>query len=171
MRRSPLKTPYSFSLSPRSRAIARRRMLCAFEPVKYWSAAPNDSGGTTRRSTCTPDSITMLAFVPPAPRTRRTSGSFVNAPMILPEAGAGDEDVNVADRLAHAPQTAGGDRALDAALFELRDDLLDQRQRLAEQHPPRSWPWRTRWPRGSPAAFFAPMPGSSGELSGCARPR
>ncbi len=112
MRRSPLKTPYSFTFSPRSRAIARRRMLCAFEPVKYWSAAPNDSGGTTRRSTCTPESITMLAFVPPAPRTRRTSGSFVNAPMILPASAP-------AARMSMSPIVSRMRRRLPAATAPL----------------------------------------------------
>ena len=51
IRSPPRNTPYSFSF--RSCFCARRRtaMPCAREPVKYCSAAPNDSAGTTRRST------------------------------------------------------------------------------------------------------------------------
>ena len=46
--------PYSESFSPVRTAISRIRTLCCLEPVKYCSAAPHDSAGTTRRSTCSP---------------------------------------------------------------------------------------------------------------------
>ena len=45
-----LNTPYSFSFKPRPIARSRNAMLCAFDPVKYCSAAPRLSGGTSRRS-------------------------------------------------------------------------------------------------------------------------
>ena len=47
-------------------------MLWAFDPVKYWSAAPRDSGATRRRSACIWLVSRMLAFVSPRPSTRST---------------------------------------------------------------------------------------------------
>ena len=44
---SPVSTsnrPYSFRRRPRASARSRSAMLCAFEPVKYCSAAPLDAG-------------------------------------------------------------------------------------------------------------------------------
>src|SRR5580704_4206935 len=55
-RRSTLKRAklYSFNVYPIFRARWRRATLCAFDPVKYCMAAPNDSGGRRRTSTCMP---------------------------------------------------------------------------------------------------------------------
>ena len=44
-------------------------MLCSFEPVKYCSAAPKISAGTTRRSTCSPPARRIDIFVSPRPIT------------------------------------------------------------------------------------------------------
>ena len=49
-------------------------MLCSFDPVKYWSAAPNCPSSTTRRSTWTPVASTTEVFVVPRARTRVTPG-------------------------------------------------------------------------------------------------
>ena len=48
------KSPYSLSVNPRASARSRRAMLWAFDPVKYWSAAPRLSEGTSRRSAWNP---------------------------------------------------------------------------------------------------------------------
>ena len=57
-------------------------MLCALEPVKYCSAAPQESGGTTRRSTLRPLLVRTDVFFSPVPITSVTYGSSVNACMI-----------------------------------------------------------------------------------------
>ena len=71
-------TPYSLIFSPRSLAMPRSTMLCCFEPVKYSSAAPNDSAGTIRRSTCRPLPKRIDIFVSPRPITVSTSGNVAN---------------------------------------------------------------------------------------------
>src|SRR5580704_10075682 len=60
-------------------ARPRSLVLCSFDPVKYWRAAPKFSAGTMRRSTCNPRLVTMQALVWPWPRTRSTKGSFTKA--------------------------------------------------------------------------------------------
>ena len=65
-------TPYSFIFRSRSMATLRRATLWALLPVKYWSADPNSSGATTRRSTRTP-SRRMLALPLPASMTSSAS--------------------------------------------------------------------------------------------------
>ena len=65
-------SPYSFSLKPRASARSRSAMLCAFEPVKYCSAAPRLSGGTSRRSAWKPPESRTLDLVSPCARTRST---------------------------------------------------------------------------------------------------
>ncbi len=67
-------SPYSFSFKPRAMARSRSAMLCAFEPVKYWSAAPRLSAGTSRRSAWKPPRSSTLPLVSPRPRTRSASG-------------------------------------------------------------------------------------------------
>ena len=54
-------------------------MLWAFEPVKYWSAAPHTFGSTTRTSTCRPMVVRTLVFVSPWAITRSTMGNPTNA--------------------------------------------------------------------------------------------
>ncbi len=54
-------------------------MLWVFEPVKYWQAAPNCFGSTTRRSTCRPVVVSTEVLVSPLPITSRTVGIFTNA--------------------------------------------------------------------------------------------
>ena len=60
---SAWNSPYSDSFSFLRTAISRSRMLCALDPVKYWSAAPHTSGGTTRRSTWRPLVVRMEDLV------------------------------------------------------------------------------------------------------------
>jgi hypothetical protein len=65
-------SPYSESFKPLRTAISRVRMLCAFDPVKYWSAAPHTPGSITRRSTWSPLVVRTLDFVSPRAITRST---------------------------------------------------------------------------------------------------
>ena len=62
-------------------AIARSLTLCSFEPVKYCSAAPMLSGGTTRRSIWTSATVMIDDRVSPAPSTCLTIGNLVNVSM------------------------------------------------------------------------------------------
>ena len=55
-------------------ARSRSAMLWAFDPVKYCSAAPRLSGGTSRRSAWKPPRSSTLDLVSPRPSTRSTSG-------------------------------------------------------------------------------------------------
>ena len=64
--------------SPRREAISRRRTLWSFEPVKYCSAAPKDSGSTTRRSIDNPSWWRTEALVGPWAMTSTTEGSDVS---------------------------------------------------------------------------------------------
>ena len=72
----------------RCTAISRVRRLCAFDPVKYCSAAPQASGGITRRSTCSPFVVRTEVLVSPLAITSRTYGSCVNASITGPESSA-----------------------------------------------------------------------------------
>ena len=78
-----LNKPYSFSLNPRAIARSRSATLCSLLPVKYWSAAPKRSSGTTRRSTCTPVVVWTLVFVSPLASTFATSSRVRNASISL----------------------------------------------------------------------------------------
>ena len=62
--------------------------MCAVEPVKYCSAAPQASSGTTRRSTWSPRSVLIEVLVGPLPITAATSGRAVNAAISGAESGA-----------------------------------------------------------------------------------
>ena len=96
--------PYSFSFRPRWIARSRRTMLCAFEPVKYWSAAPRLSRGTRRRSAWKPPHRRTLDFVSPCARIRSTSLYPVNTSMS--DAGA------PAARMSRSPQVSQPRRRL-----------------------------------------------------------
>ena len=56
-------------------AKSRRRMLCCWLPVKYWSIAPMDSVSPVRRSICNPGSTTTLVLRGPLTSTSLTCGS------------------------------------------------------------------------------------------------
>jgi hypothetical protein len=60
------------------RALAQLDVV-ALRAVKYWHAAPNCFGSTTRRSTCRPVVVSTDVLVSPLPITSRTVGSFTNA--------------------------------------------------------------------------------------------
>ncbi len=81
-------SPYSESFSPAFTAIVRSRMLCALEPVKYTSAAPQSSGGTTRRSTWRPWAVRTEVLVGPLAMTSVTYGSEVRAAVSGAESSA-----------------------------------------------------------------------------------
>ncbi len=96
---SPLSasnTPYSDSFSPRRTAIVRVRMLCALDPVKYWSPAPHESGGSTRRSTWSPSPVRTDVFFVPRAITSAASGSSHSAAMNGP-------DFRAATRMSRSP--------------------------------------------------------------------
>jgi hypothetical protein len=89
--RSPVSasnSPYSDSLSFLRTAICRTATLCAADPVKYCSAAPQASSGTTRRSTCSPAEVWMEVLVGPLAMTAATSGRAVNAAISGAESSA-----------------------------------------------------------------------------------
>ena len=100
--------PYSESFSPWRTAISRIRMLCALEPVKYCSAAPHDSGrhhpqvdlqpaawcGSTSSSSPLRDDLGDERQ--PGERLHERAGVVGR-----------DQDVDVADGLAHAAQRPG----------------------------------------------------------------
>ena len=69
--------PYSEIESLRRTASSRSATLCCFEPVKWWSRLPYDSGGTTRRSKRRPSLATTVAFVLPLATISSTQFSFV----------------------------------------------------------------------------------------------
>ena len=71
--------PYSDSLSFLRTAICRTATLCAADPVKYCSAAPQVSSGTTRRSAWSPVAVLIEVLVGPLAITLATSGWAVNA--------------------------------------------------------------------------------------------
>ena len=80
-------------------------MLWAFEPVKYCSAAPRLSRGTSRRSAWKPPQISTLDLVSPCAEhalDQLVAGERVHER----RRRAGGEDVDVAARLAAAPQAA-----------------------------------------------------------------
>ena len=58
-------TPHSLIFSPRSFAMPRRTTLCSFDPVKYCSAAPNDSRGHDAQVDLQPVSSRTDIFVSP----------------------------------------------------------------------------------------------------------
>ena len=107
------KTPYSLIFRPRSLARPRRMTLWSFEPVKYCSAAPKLSAGTTRRSTCRPlvSRIDDLGW--PA---ANYGGSIAEGGEVVHRRvrrWSHDEKVEIADRFAAAAITAGGFDLLD----------------------------------------------------------
>ena len=69
--------PYSEIESLRRTASSRSATLCCFEPVKWWSRLPYESGGTTRRSKRSPSLATTVAFVLPLATISSTHGSCV----------------------------------------------------------------------------------------------
>ena len=66
---SASNSPYSESFSFCATAIWRTATLCAAEPVKYCSAAPQASSGTTRRSAVRPLAVRTVVFVGPEATT------------------------------------------------------------------------------------------------------
>src|SRR6202035_6131823 len=59
-----------------------------WEPVKYWSAAPQVSTGMTRRSTWSPASVLIEVLVGPEAMTSAVSGSAVSAAISGAESSA-----------------------------------------------------------------------------------
>jgi hypothetical protein len=55
------------------------RTLCACDPVKYCSAAPQLPSGTTRRSAWIPSDVRIEVLASPLAMTSATSGSPRNA--------------------------------------------------------------------------------------------
>ena len=71
--------PYSDSFWPRWMAISRSLTLCACDPVKYSSAAPQLPSGTTRRSAWIPSAVRIEVLASPLAITSAASGSSRNA--------------------------------------------------------------------------------------------
>jgi len=169
---SPLKRPYSLSLSPALTAISRRRTLCCFEPVKYCTAAPKLSGGTTRTSTCTGVvSVWMIAepLVSPAARTRSTNGARTKCWMIRSDASSGaDWAASVVTRISTSPMVSARRRS-EPAGWILSMPLIRRRWAMTCSAAPSAWSRRMRpddfsmnsIPRAIAAAFFSPNPGSA----------
>ena len=86
-------------------ARSRSAMLCGFEPVKYWRAAPRLSRGTRRRSAWNPPQSSTLDLVSPCASDaldELVAGERVHQRL----RGAGGEDVEIAAGLAAAPEAA-----------------------------------------------------------------
>src|SRR2546430_1649744 len=115
--------PYSDSFSPWRTAISRVRMLWALDPVKYWSAAPQQSGGTTRRSTWSPLVVRMDVLVSPRAITLSTYDRPVKASMI----GSGSAE---AARMSMSPMVSAIRRSAPAdARRDLGSQLLERADR------------------------------------------
>ena len=71
-------------------------MLWAFEPVKYWRAAPHTPSVITRRSTCRPRSVRTEVLVSPRAMTSSTPGRATNRSIT----GTGSSD---ATRMSMSP--------------------------------------------------------------------
>ena len=100
-------SPYSLSFSPMRMARCRSATLCSLLPVKYCIAAPKLSCSSARTSTCRPSrpNFTLVLLTPRPehfmnPRIRR------DAIQRRRRIRAGDEQIEIADRLASAPQTS-----------------------------------------------------------------
>ena len=107
--------PYSLSLSPILTARVRMATLWSLLPVKYCMAAPKLSGGSARTSTCRPSRPTLaLALFSPRASTSSTLRIGDEALERGGGGGSGDQQVEIADGLAAAPQAAGGGDGLDA---------------------------------------------------------
>src|SRR3989344_4494362 len=107
----PRNTPYSLILSFFCCPSRRISMLCVLDPVKYWSAAPNDSCGTTRRSTCKPHRGARLAV-------SHDLAHLVIAHEALHDIGLardGGEDVEIAHGFPEAAVTPGDHHLLHVA--------------------------------------------------------
>ncbi len=109
-------------------------MLCDFEPVKYCNAAPRLSAGTSRRSTWTPPRRRMLDFV--SPRAEHTFDEAVLDEHVHDRRiRAGRQDVDVAARLAAAPEAAdrrdrrGGKTLLEEG-HDRAGDVVGRRQQM-----------------------------------------
>ena len=81
-------------------------MLWSFEPVKYCQAAPNDSDGTTRRSTWSPSEVRIVSFVGPR-RTMDAPGIAANRSRTF----SGSEEVT---RMSRSPTVSRRRRRLPA---------------------------------------------------------
>ena len=88
-------------------------MLCSFEPVKYCRAAPNDSAGTARRSTCTPAVRRSDIFVSPRASTEATAPYVARWSIDGGDLAGDDQEIQVADRLLAPPVAAGGGDLFD----------------------------------------------------------
>ena len=69
--------PYSDSFSFCLIAICLIATLCAAEPVKYCSAAPQASSGTTRRSAVRPLAVLTVVLAGPLATTSRPAANAV----------------------------------------------------------------------------------------------
>ncbi len=109
-------------------------MLWAFEPVKYWQAAPNCSGSTTRRSTCSPvvgqDRGLGVAAADHLAHRRHRHERLAHGRGLA----RGRDDVDVGHRLAQPSQAAAVLGPLD------RGQGLEARRRTRPRSasPPRS---------------------------------
>ena len=88
-------------------------MLCSFEPVKYCRAAPNDSAGTARRSTCMPAFKRSDVFVSPRAMIEATPAKAASRSIAAATSVADDDKIEVADGLLAASIAAGGNDLLD----------------------------------------------------------
>src|ERR1700691_3050273 len=99
-----LNRPYSDSLSFFRTAISRTATLCACDPVKYCNAAPQESSGITRRSTCRPAAVRIEVLVGPEAITEAASGMPVSAAINGPESSA-------AARMSTSPMVSANRRS------------------------------------------------------------
>ena len=88
-------------------------MLCSFEPVKYCRAAPNDSAGTARRSTCTPAGRRSDIFVSPRAMIEATAAVVGQVVHHGVDVAGDDQEIQVADGFLAAAIAAGGGDLLD----------------------------------------------------------
>ena len=107
-------SPYSDNLSFLRTAICRTATLCAWEPVKYCSAAPQASSGTTRRSACSPAAVRMEVLVGPLTITPATSGWVMKAAISGAESSAAARMSTSPIVSRHPPQRARVGAALAA---------------------------------------------------------
>ena len=93
----------------------RMATLWSLLPVKYCMAAPKRLGGSARTSTCRPSRPTLaLALFSPRASTSSTRGYATKRVQRAGCGGPGHQQVEIAHRLAPAPQAAGGGDRLDA---------------------------------------------------------
>ena len=103
------------------RALAKSYVV-DLDPVKYCMAAPKESGGKVRTSTCIPLRNLKLTLFSPFARTSVMPGTEIisvnqcSALLLVRHSSAGNKQVEVADGFASAAQGTG------------RRDLVDARQ-------------------------------------------